>query len=475
MNRYLVSRMLDMKKRKYRIILTTIGMYMLFGFAWILLTDRLVFIFVKNPQTSLTLEIIKGWLFVILTSILLYVLLQTQLTRQEHDLIALEKARRELGIIQEQFRATFEQAAVGIAHMELDNHFIRVNTRFCSMLNYSADELLNTLYSDLIYPNDFPEGKKLMTSLLAGEATTYSREIRLYTKTRELIWVTVTVSLVKNESGQPWYWIIVVNDIKHLMQVESELRSLNEQLERRVEQRTDELRKKNNDLEEFSFSISHDLRSPLRAINGFAEILSTNQQISLDEESRHSLDMIITASLRMNRMIEDLLKYSRLGRQSVVLQSVDLNRVIDTVLDDLSAKIQEYNANVIRPASNEALQVWSDPTLLQQVLMNLVDNGLKYSRKDTPPEIRIETTRQNHSIIIQVIDNGIGIPAEYYEKIYKVFQRLHTDQEYPGTGIGLAIVKKAVEMIGGKISIDSKVNEGSTFIVELPAEAPTNQ
>ncbi|MEW6658941.1 MAG: PAS domain-containing protein [Thermodesulfobacteriota bacterium] len=245
-----------------------------------------------------------------------------------------------------------------------------------------------------------------------------------------------------------------------------ELQQHARELDRRVRERTEQLQAANKELEAFAYSISHDLRAPLRAVSGFAQIIARRHRGALNEEGQHYVDNIVLASERMGCLIDDLLAYSRLGRYALKLRALDLGKVLNQAIDNLADRVAATGAIINLPGDWPL--VFGDQTLLQQIFTNLLDNALTYHQPGVVPELRVTWTLENGQIILAVADNGIGIPPEYQEKIFNVFQRLHSDEDYPGTGIGLAIVKKATEMLGGRIWVESAVGQGSTFLVKLP-------
>ena len=236
-------------------------------------------------------------------------------------------------------------------------------------------------------------------------------------------------------------------------------------LEVQVAERTEQLTQAFKELESFSYSVSHDLRAPLRAIQGFAEIIYRRHRSALNEEARHYFNNILLAAERMERLIDDLLSYSRLGRKSIVLQAVWLQEALDPALDDLAALVAESGAQI--DISADLPSVIGDHTLLHQIFTNLLKNALTYRREDVPLHITVSARDDDTHTVICVTDNGIGIAPEYFEKVFNVFQRLHAEDEYPGTGIGLAIVKKSVEMMNGSVWIESAEGEGSRFCIRL--------
>ncbi len=243
-----------------------------------------------------------------------------------------------------------------------------------------------------------------------------------------------------------------------------------EELEQRVQARTAQLEKANKDLESFSYSVSHDLRAPLRAINGFAQILTEFHKENLDDEGKHYLDNVVEASNRMGVLIDDLLQYSRVGRASVHRQPVSLDDLFARILGDLSTRIAETGAIVDLPPAEKMPRILSDQTILGQIFSNIIGNALVYHRPHVSPIIRVTYQVDVDHHLFGISDNGIGIPAEHLDKIFNVFQRLHSPEDYPGTGIGLAIVKKSAELLSGQVWAESTVGAGSTFWIQIPKE-----
>jgi len=250
------------------------------------------------------------------------------------------------------------------------------------------------------------------------------------------------------------------------------VRSSQERLEEGVRARTAELQERNADLEAFGYSLAHDLRAPLRAMEGFSQILREEYGPQLDATGRHYTEVIAAAAGTMARMIHDLLAYSRLAREELPLRRLELAAIMRRATEQVAADVSERGGQVI--IDDGLPEAVGHSATLVQVFANLIANGVKFVPNGRTPAVRVRGERSAGLVKIWVEDNGIGIKAEHQERIFGVFQRLHGVEEFPGTGIGLAIVKKGVERMGGKVGVDSNLGEGSRFWVELPSELVTH-
>ncbi|MGH7734252.1 MAG: sensor histidine kinase, partial [Gemmatimonadales bacterium] len=243
------------------------------------------------------------------------------------------------------------------------------------------------------------------------------------------------------------------------------------ELERRVAERTRELKERNEELEAFGYSLAHDLRAPLRAMQGFSQALLEDHSAQLDPTGRHYAELVSEGAQTMDRMILDLLNYSRVARTNLDNGPVDLAQTVSAATRQVKGDLAARRAHLtVDPALPAAV---GHPATLVQVFANLIGNAVKFVPADRIPEVRVRAIQRNGTVRVWVEDNGIGIEPQFQQKIFGVFERLHGADEYSGTGIGLAIVRKAMEKMGGAVGVESTVGTGSRFWIELPRlEAP---
>lgn len=264
-----------------------------------------------------------------------------------------------------------------------------------------------------------------------------------------------SVFVIRDEKGSPAGFLLITQDISQRLKFQRELE------------------RSNQELTQFAYVASHDLQEPLRVIAGFVQLLEQRCAPTLDDESREYMAFIVDATNRMKTLINDLLTYSRLTTKAKPLEMVDLNETLSVAQKNLQSLISERGAEIVceRPLP----VVRGERVQMGQLLQNLLANAINYQRPGTIPQVRLEARLQGREWLLRVTDNGIGIETRFFERIFKIFQRLHNKEEYPGTGIGLAICKKIVERHGGRIWVESEPGAGSTFCFTLLALAERSQ
>jgi PAS domain S-box-containing protein len=500
----------------------------------------------------------------------------------------LEALLGELGESEERFRATFEQAAVGVAHVGPDGRWLRVNDKLCEMTGYTREELSRLTFQDITHLDDLQKDVEHLGRLLAGEISTYSTEKRYLRKDGSVVWINLTVSAVGDYPGHVKYFITnivdvterrvvqealsrseeryravveqsaeglylvdgatrriletnpalqrllgytaeelrgmglheivaheradveanvertlregrrfirergyrrkdgsvveveiaasaidygqrrvicaAVRDITERKRAEEAMRRFNEELEDRVRRRTAQLRAANEELEAMSSSVSHDLRAPLRAMTGFAQILMEDYGDGLDEAGRNYLRRIQEAGQRMGVMIDSLLDLSRLTRREIRREEVDLSALARGVVEDLRRAAPQRRA---RFAVAEGLSVVGDAGLLRVMLENLLENAWKFTSKEPEALVEFGAVEREGRPAYYVRDNGVGFDEAYAEGIFDPFRRLHGEEEFGGTGVGLATVARIVRRHGGALWAEGEVGRGATFFFAL--------
>ncbi|MFT3931628.1 MAG: ATP-binding protein [Spongiibacteraceae bacterium] len=294
----------------------------------------------------------------------------------------------------------------------------------------------------------------------------WNGETEILTLSGEKIPVAQSIIVHRDKSGAVLYISSIMRDLREQKRIEQELRQLNSELEQRVAERTKQLESVNQNLETFAFSVSHDLKAPLRGIDGYSKLLLDEYRTRLPEEAQLFIDNIRMATEQMQQLIDDLLAYSRVGRRELTVTNFSLRQIIDRILFEQSHDITA-GAIVVDDRITD-LELHTDLDCLMQILRNLIDNAIKFSRQSSDPKIELSSSVNDRTIVIRVKDNGCGFDMKYHDRIFNIFQRLHRADQYPGTGVGLAIVVKAAERIGGRVWATSEPGKGAEFFLEFP-------
>lgn len=331
------------------------------------------------------------------------------------------------------------------------------------MFGYTADEVIGKPVAILIPEDRSDEEPRILARLRNGEKIDHYETIRRR-KDGTLLDISLTVSPVRDEEGIIIGASKIARDITELRKTREVLARAHEDLERRVAERTASLNETIAQMEEFSYSLSHDLRAPVRAMKGYAEAALEDYGERLDEQGRAYLDRIIRSGSRMERLIQDVLTYSQVARTEITLQPVSLESLLRDLIQSYPG-MQPPSADVSLRAPLHA--VLAHEPSLAQVLSNLLANAVKFVAPGMTPRIQVWTERCGGQVRLWIEDNGIGIRPEQKKRLFRMFERVHAEQTYEGMGIGLAIVRKAVERMSGRLGVESDGTAGSRFWIEL--------
>ena len=390
----------------------------------------------------------------------------TAIRNHEGTLIGFGKVTRDLTErrqAEQRYRLLVE-AVTDYAIYSLDStgHITSWNAGAERIKQYKPDDVIGKHFSMFYTPEDREAGMPehvLRTAATKGHFEGEGWRVR---KDGTRFWSSVAVTPVRDDEGNLIGFSKVTRDITDRKKLLDRIREHAQELELRIAERE----QTNAELEAFSYSVSHDLRAPIRAITGFADAIQEEYGNHLDATGHEYLQHIMDGAARMNRLVEDLLNYSRLGRVELLSDNVKVNDAIALALKSIA----DSDRSAVEVHIPDGARVRAHPQTLAQVLYNLINNGLKFHRPNTPPHVTVSYEETEGFGRISVTDNGIGIAPQHQERIFQVFERLHGTEEFPGTGIGLAIVKRSVGRMGGRVGLQSEVGRGSTFWLELPRE-----
>lgn len=362
-------------------------------------------------------------------------------------------------------KAALDEHAI-VAITDPQGRITYVNEKFCAISKYSREELLgqdHRIINSGFHSREFI--RDLWTTIARGRV--WHGEIKNKAKDGTFYWVDTTIVPFLNSNGKPRQYVAIRADITERKAAEETVRQFNSELEQRVKERTAQLEAANHELEAFSYSVSHDLRAPLRAIDGFSQAVLEDFGPQLPADGLHYLKTIRHSAQQMGTLVDDLLAFARLNRQELNKRPVQTDLLVQNALDELGSPWPDRTVAI---RLGTLPQCSGDPSLLKQVWLNLLSNALKYTRRREKAEIEIGCTRIDGEEAFFVRDNGTGFDMRYAQKLFGVFQRLHRAEDYEGTGVGLAIVQRVVHRHGGRVWAEAAVDRGATFYFTLGKE-----
>ena len=383
---------------------------------------------------------------------------------QGHDITEQRRVEAALKESEARFRNMADHAPVMLWMTDATGACTYLSKGWYDFTGQSEGAGLGNNWRTAVHPDDVRSATDIQTRA-THDHTPYRNEFRLRRQDGEYRWTLNSATARVDPSGEFLGHIGCVLDITESKQVEEEMRRFNQQLEQRVQERTAALVEANKELESFSYSVSHDLRAPLRHIMGFAQLLESRSLEHLDATARRHVKTIAEAARQGGKLVDDLLEFSRMGRAELKKAQVSLRELVAEVRRELAP---EAEGRKVQWRVGDLPEVQADPALLRLVLKNLLSNALKYSRTREEAIIEVWATERAGELEVAVRDNGVGFEMQYVDKLFGVFQRLHRPEQFEGTGIGLANVRRIIARHGGRTWAESVVGQGATFHFTLP-------
>ena len=389
------------------------------------------------------------------------------------DITAAKRAELSLRASETRFRGVFEQAAVGMARLNLEGHWIQVNQKLCDTLGYRPEDLINQPFQSITYEADKAQDERYFRQLTSGEQTSCQLEKRYLRRDGSPVWALVTVSVESNAADGITGLIAIIEDIEDRRAVQQELLHRAEELANTnlmLAHTTALLERRNAELDQFAYVASHDLKAPLRAISNLADWIGEDLEGQIPAENRYQLELLRSRVQRMEGLINGLLEYSRVGRRQRSIEAVDLHLLLENVIDSL-APAAGFQVNI----PSDLPTLYSHKTSLGQVFANLINNAIKHHHCANEAcqagnwgQVNVTCQAKGDWLEFAIADDGPGIAPQYHDKIFTIFQTLKARDDFESTGIGLAVVKKIVEAEGGRVWLTSTVGAGTTFYFTWP-------
>ena len=382
------------------------------------------------------------------------------------DITEQKEAAQKIADSEARFRSLIENNTDAIVLNDAESGILYQSPSVTRILGYEPAERKNKKSLDYVHPENRNDFLQLYEKLRSTPGQPLPFQYRFLHKNGNYVWIEGVVTNLLDDATVNGY-VANYRDITERKEAEENIKQLNEGLEIKIQQRTAQLKKSNEELEAFSYSISHDLRAPLRGIIGFTSILEEEYINQLDDEARRLTGVIKSNSLKMGELIDGLLTFSRTGRAEIEKARINNNSIVRDIIAGIE---QKQDATAVEWVVPTLELCYADPTTIRQVWTNLITNAVKYSSRQPTPRIELGSYMLDSEVVFFVKDNGAGFDSKYGNKLFKVFQRLHTNAEFEGNGVGLAIVEKIVSKHGGRVWADAEKGVGASFYFSLPVE-----
>ncbi len=396
--------------------------------------------------------------------------IQERDTALQFEIKERKQAEEALRASEQRTRLIIETALDAAIAMDADGVITGWNAQAETVFGWTSQEVLARSLAETIIPDRYREAHRIgmQRYVATGEAVVLNKRIELVALHRNGQEFPIELSITPIRTGATLAFSAFVRDITQRKADEREIRKLNDELEERVIQRTAQLAEANKELEAFTYSVSHDLRAPLRHMAGFSGLLLEEFGSTLDSQGQHYVRRIQEGTRKMGQLVDELLSLARVGRQSPKLQVAGLDSMVEEVVAILKP---EWDGRDVEWKIAALPSVACDPTLMKQVFQNLLSNALKYSRPRTRAVIDVGSALADGKPVIFVRDNGVGFNMKYYDKLFGVFQRLHRPEEFEGTGVGLATVQRILKKHGGRVWAEAELDKGATFYFTVDVAA----
>lgn len=381
------------------------------------------------------------------------------------DISERKQAEQKLLAQQRFYSSLMENINDGIVLIGPTGAFMYQSPSADKIAGFTFDEIKDKTMFELVHPDDMPDLSAFFIYILNSPGVPQTRQFRFLHKAGHYIWIEGTMTNLLHDENIRGF-VTNYRNIEERKAAEIKLAAFNEELERKVKERTSELIEANRELEAFNYTVSHDLQAPLRAACGFAKILLAEYKDRLDDEGVHILNVINNSSVRMSQLIRDLLEFAKLGKAEMVKKTINMDNMARIVVDEV-----RFNTgnNAFKVVLNKLDDAHGDSGLVKQVWINLISNAVKYSSKQQQPVIEIGCKQMNNESVYYIKDNGAGFDMKFAGKLFTVFKRMHNNEEFEGTGVGLATVHRIITRHGGRVWAEATINQGATFYFTLAA------